>query len=108
MVFRKKKSRKSKKKKNPLDEIKAGWDEFDKEVKIPGISVKFPNKRVPVRTNSWFFRRSGIGIIPSILLIIGIIWLLKILGYVSADVFWPVLLIVVALYLILRRTFSFF
>ncbi len=104
MVFNKKLKKRKTNKKRDID---ANWQEFDEDIRFPGVSIKIP-KNVPVMRYTHLFRGRGVGFIPSILLIIALFWLLKNLGYVSEQVFWPALLIAISLYLILRRASSFF
>jgi len=62
-------------------------------------------KKDDMKSFAWSGRCSGVGL-PLILLIVGVYWLLKDLGYIQTNIsIWPILLIVLGLYWIIGRIF---
>ena len=89
---------KHKKKIRNIRDIDSEWREF----KIPSVSLKIP-RGTPIKQYGYSWHSRGLGFFPMILLIAALFWLLRNLGYISEQVFWPALLFAIALYLILRR-----
>jgi len=94
---------KKKSNKKELDDVESNWVELGQNfAKVINSSLKNPK----ITTYSYRYRSSFFW--PLLLLFIGVFWLLRSIGYISADFpFWPSLLIIVSVAWLLRRVFRF-